>query len=97
MSSDAASSTSPMWPVWIPRLILGLAAALGIYAIVVAPETMRNAERLRAAQIQQEDREYCTGLKMPPGTDSFTACTAGLAEIRRRQHDRALAHAAGVP
>ncbi len=97
MSSDAANSTTPMWPLWIPRLILGLAAALGIYAIVVGPEMMRTAERLRAEQIQQEDREYCTGLKMPPGADGFAACAAGLAEIRRRQHDRALAHAAGVP
>ena len=96
MSTDAAS-TSPMWPIWIPRLILGLAGALAIYAIVVAPETIRNAERLRTEQIQQEDREYCTRLKMPPGTDGFAVCAAGLAEIRRRQHGRALAHAAGVP
>lgn len=92
-----APTTGPMWPLWIPRLILGLAGAVAIYAIVVGPETIRTAERLRAEQIQQENREYCTTLKIPPGTEGFAACAASLAEIRRRQHDRALAHAAGVP
>lgn len=92
-----APGTSPTLPLLIPRLVLGLAGALAIYAIAVAPETIRTAERLRAEQIQQEDREYCTSLKMPPGTDGFVACAAGLAEIRRRQHNRALAHAAGLP
>ena len=88
---------SPILSRWIPRLVLGAAGALAIYAAVAAPEMIRNAERLRAEQIQQEDREYCTRLKMPPGTDSFAACAAELAEIRRRQHERALAYAAGMP
>ncbi|HKU05193.1 MAG TPA: hypothetical protein VJR30_03920 [Bradyrhizobium sp.] len=88
---------SPILSRWIPRLVLGAAGALAIYAAVAAPEMIRNAERLRAEQIQQEDREYCTRLKMPPGTDSFAACAAELAEIRRIQHERALAYAAGMP
>lgn len=95
--TTAAPGTSSMSSRWILRLVLGLAGALATYAIGVAPETIRTAERLRAEQIQQEDREYCTGLKMPPGTDGFSACAAGLAEIRRRQHERALAYAAGLP
>ena len=93
MKADVANS--PM--LWIPRLVLGVAGALAIYATVAGPEMIRNAERLRAEQIQHEDREYCTRLKMPPGTDSFAACAADLKEIRRRQHDRALAYAAGIP
>jgi hypothetical protein len=91
-----ASSSAMLSPVF-PRLVLGLAAALAIYAVVAAPEMIRNAERLRMEQIQQEDRETCTRLKMPPGTDSFASCAADLAEVRRRQHDRAIAYAAGLP
>ena len=91
------ASSSPVLTLWTPFVVLGLTAALAVYAVIAAPEMMRNAERLRAEQIQQEDREHCTSLKMPPGTDSFAACTAGLADIRRREHQRALAHAAGVP
>lgn len=51
MNTDV--SRSPVVPLWIPRLVLGLAGALAIYAVVAAPEIMRNAERLRAEQIQQ--------------------------------------------
>jgi hypothetical protein len=97
MNSDVTSSPNLILPIWIPRLLLGLAGALGVYAIFTAPEMMRNAERLRVEQIQQEDREHCTRLKMPPGTDGFVVCAADLAEIRRRQHERALAYAAGIP
>jgi hypothetical protein len=94
MSTDTAATKLP---IWMPRLALGLAGALAIYAVVAAPEMMREAARLRAEQIVQEDREHCTKQKMPPGTDSFATCAADLAEIRRRQHERALAHAAGIP
>lgn len=97
MKAEASSSATLILPLWIPRVVLGLAGMLAIYAIVAAPEMIRNAERLRAEQIAQEDREYCTNMKMPPGTGSFAACAADLMEIRRRQHDRALAYAAGVP
>lgn len=96
MNTDAASTKLTL-PLWIPGLVVGFAGALAVYAVVAAPEMIRHAEHLRAEQIQQEDREHCTGLKMPPGTDGFAACAAGLAEIRRRQHQRALAHAAGMP
>jgi hypothetical protein len=96
MSTDTFN-TKLILPLWIPRVVLGLAGALAIYAVVAAPEMMREAVRLRAEQIAQEDLEHCTRLKMPPGADSFAACAADLAEIRRRQHQRALAHAAGIP
>ena len=96
MTTDV-STAKLILPLWILRLVLGLAGALAIYAAVTAPEMMRNAERLKAEQIAQEDREHCTSLQMPPGTDSFAACAAGLAEIRQRQHERALAYAAGAP
>lgn len=96
MSTDTATVKS-MLPVWLLRLVLGVAGALAIFAVVAAPEMMREAARLRAEQIAREDREHCTKQKMPPGTDSFATCAADLAEIRRRQHERALAHAAGIP
>lgn len=97
MTAEISSSTKLTLPIWIPHLVLGLAGALALYAIVVGPEMLRNAERLRAEQIQQEERDTCTRLKMPPGTDGFAACAAGLREARRQQHERDLAHAAGVP
>jgi hypothetical protein len=97
MNSDVTSSPNQILPIWIPRLLLGLAGVLGVYAAITAPEMIGNAERLRAEQIQQEDREHCGRLKMPPGTDGFAACAADLTEIRRRQHERVLAHAAGIP
>ena len=97
MNSDVTSGPKLILQIWIPRLLLGLAGVLGVYAALTAPEMIRNAERLRAEQIAQEDREFCTRLKMPPGTDSFAKCSADLTEIRRRQHERALAHAAGLP
>ena len=96
MSTDAFS-TKLILPIWVPRVVLGLAGTVAIYAVIAGPEMMRNAELIRTEQIAQEDREHCTKLKMPPGTDSFAACADGLAEIRRRQHERALAYAAGVP
>ena len=97
MAADISSSSKLTLPIWIPRLVLGLAGVLAIYAAVTAPEMLRNAERLRAEQIQQEDRDTCTRLKMPPGTDGFAACATDLMEVRRRQHERTLAHAAGAP
>jgi hypothetical protein len=95
MNSNASGSS--ILSGWIPRIVAGLVAALAVYAAAAGPEAMRNADRVRAEQIQQEDHEYCTRLKMPPGTERFAACAADLAEIRRRQHDRALAYAAGIP
>jgi hypothetical protein len=95
MNSDASGSS--MLSRWIPRVVTGLVAAVAIYAAAAGPEAMRNAARVSAEQIQQEDREYCTRLGMAPGTERFAACAADLAEIRRRQHDRALAYSAGIP
>jgi len=97
MAADISSSSKSLLPTGIPRLALGLAGGLAIYAAVTAPEMLGNAERLRAEQIQQEDRDTCTRLKIPPGTDGFAACAADLKEVRRRQHERSLAHAAGLP
>ncbi len=97
MTADISDNPKFILPIWIPRLVLGFAGALAIYAVVAAPEMLRSAERLRTEQIQQEDRDTCTRLKMPPGTDGFAPCAADLMEVRRRQHERTLAHAAGLP
>lgn len=95
MNSDASGSS--ILTRWIPRVVAALVAALAVYAAAAGPEAIRNAQRVTAEQIQQEDREYCTRLNMAPGTERFAACAADLAEIRRRQHNRALAYAAGIP
>ncbi|MBR0696927.1 hypothetical protein [Bradyrhizobium lablabi] len=82
---------------WMPGITVGVAvSALAVHALIEAPAMRRTAERLRAEQIQQEDREYCTKFQMPPGNENFAACVTDLAEIRRRQRERSAAETAGV-
>jgi len=61
----------------IPGIVLGLAvSALAVYAIVQAPTERRIAERLKAEQIQREDREHCERFRVQPGSEDFAACVA---------------------
>lgn len=81
----------------IPGIVLGLAvSALAVYAIVQAPTERRIAERLKAEQIQREDREHCERFRVQPGSEDFAACVADLTEIRRHHRDRSLAEASGM-
>ena len=81
----------------IPGIILGLAVSvLAVYAIVQAPTERRIAERLKAEQIQREDREHCERFRVQLGSEDFAACVADLTEIRRHQRDRSLAEASGM-
>ena len=81
----------------IPGIVFGLAvSALAVYAIVQAPTERRIAERLKAEQIQREDREHCERFRVQPGSEDFAACVADLTEIRRHHRDRSLAEASGM-
>lgn len=80
-----------------PAIVLALTvSACAIYAAVNGPVLWSNAQRLKAEQIQQEDRMFCEKLHMPPGGESFPTCVGYLADVRRLHGDRVAAEAAGV-
>jgi hypothetical protein len=101
MGTDISKSGNLIWRLpqsWMPGFALGVAATgLAIYAIIEAPAMWRTAERLKAEQIQQEDRAHCEKFRMLPASEDFVACVADLKEIRRLHRDRSLAEAAGMP
>jgi hypothetical protein len=95
--SKGTNLTAHLRQPGIPGIVLGLAvSALAVYAIVQAPTERRIAERLKAEQIQREDREHCERFRVQPGSEDFAACVADLTEIRRHQRDRSLAEASGM-
>jgi hypothetical protein len=71
-------------------------SAFAVWAIVFAPTMWRAAERLKAEQVDQENRIVCEKFRMPPGSESFAACVTYLTEVRRRHGDRIAAEAAGI-
>jgi hypothetical protein len=91
-------TADPRWPrSWGSVIALGIAvSSLALYALVSAPAALRTAERVKAEQIRQEDREYCEKFKMPPGSEGFATCVVDLTALRRRHHDRFVAEAAGI-
>jgi hypothetical protein len=96
ISESGNAAPRPLQP-WVALFALGAAvSAFAIYAIVQAPAAWRTAERLRAEQIQEEDRTYCEKFRMPPGSETFATCVADLMEIRRRHGQRVAAEAAGL-
>ena len=56
----------------------------------------RGAERLHAAQIDQENRALCSKLGMPHGTVQFEACADVLSEARRYEAKRIADEVAGI-
>ena len=101
MNTNTSKSENLTWRLPLSRLpsfALGVAAgSVAIYAVTDAPAMWATAERVKAEQIEQEDREYCDKFRMPSGSENFAACAADLAEVRRRQRDRTRAEAAGMP
>jgi hypothetical protein len=82
--------------LWRSIAFLAAVTAFAIWAIVFAPTMWRAAERLKAEQVDQEDRIFCEKFRMPPGSESFAACVTYLTEVRRRHGDRIAAEAAGI-
>jgi hypothetical protein len=71
-------------------------AAFAVWAIVFAPDMWRAAERLKAEQINHEDKTLCEKFQMPPGSERFARCVAELTGVRQRHGDRIAAEAAGM-
>ena len=93
----AVAPGSKSLPSRIPSILFALAVSAGaIYAAANGPALWATAQQLKAEQIRQEDRTFCTQFRMPPGSESFPTCVAHLAEIRRLHESRVEAEAAGV-
>ena len=72
-------------------------SALAVYAAANGPTLWSAAQRLKAEELQQEDRMFCEKFNMPPGSESFATCVIYLSEVRRLHGGRVAAEAAGVP
>lgn len=94
--SGSAAAVRPMWS-WVPLAALGatVIATAGI-AVLYGPAMRERAERLKAEQIDQENRTLCEKLGMPHGSDRFGACAGVLLEARRLHEDRLAIEAAGI-
>jgi hypothetical protein len=85
-----------MWS-WVPLAVLGatVIAAAGV-AVLYGPAMRERAARLKAEQIDQENRTLCEKLGMPHGSERFGACAGVLLEARRLHEDRLAIEAAGI-
>jgi hypothetical protein len=82
-----------LWPI----TAFGSAVIVfAVWAIFLAPNMWRAAERLKVEQINQEDKILCEKFQMPVGSERFATCVADLIEVRRRHGDRIAAEAAGM-
>jgi hypothetical protein len=100
MNTNTSKSENLTWHLQqyrLPSFALGIAVcSVAIYAAIDAPAMWATAERVKAEQIEQEDREYCDKFRMPFGSENFAACAADLAEVRRRERDRTTALEMGL-
>lgn len=93
-SAENARHELRMIRSWAPIIALGIAVGLfAIHAIVFGPTMWAAAERLRAEQIDQENRLFCDKLGMNLSAEAFATCASLLADIRRRQTNRLSAEA----
>jgi hypothetical protein len=93
---SAAPNWRSPWSLAPGFAVIAAVAAIAVYAVFYAPGMWQAAERLRAEQIGQEDKEFCAKFLMPPGSEGFATCTNNLAEIRKRHAERLAAAAAGI-
>ena len=71
-----------------PVFALGAVAALLAWAFVVGRTAQAAVDAAERAEIAQEDRALCTGLGFAEQDHSYSRCTGGLAEVRRKQKER---------
>jgi hypothetical protein len=85
-----------MWS-WMPLALLGaMAIAMAASIVLYGPAMQERAERLKAEQIDRENRALCEKLGIPHGSDRFGACTGTLLEARRLHEERLAIEAAGI-
>jgi hypothetical protein len=92
----AGAATPSLWSL-VPLVIVAIVvSALALHAVVYGPAIRERAERLQAAQIDQENRALCSKLGMPHGTVQFAACADVLSEARRYEAKRVADEVAGI-
>ena len=95
--NGAARPSSKSFSSRVPAVVFALAvSALAVYAAANGPTLWSAAQRLKAEELQREDRMFCEKFNMPPGSEGFATCVIYLSEIRRLHGDRVAAEAAGV-
>jgi hypothetical protein len=94
--SGSAAAMHPVWS-WMPLAVLGatIVATAG-FALLYGPAMRERAERLKAEQIDQENRALCEKLGMPHGGDRFGVCAGILSAARRLHEERLAIEAAGI-
>lgn len=96
-SKTHAGDAKPSVRSWVPLVIIAIVvSALALHAVVYGPAIRERAERLHAAQIDQENRALCSKLGMPHGTVQFAACADVLSEARRNEAKRVAEETAGI-
>jgi hypothetical protein len=82
---------------WVPLVIVAIVvSALAFHAVVYGPAIRERAERLHAAQIDQENRALCSKLGMPYGTAQFAVCADVLSQVRQYEAKRVADEVAGI-
>jgi|SRR2546428_5558866 len=97
-SDNAAAGPSSKSPSSrVPSVAFALVvSACAIYAAANGPTLWSTTQRLKADELQREDRMFCEKFSMPPGSEGFATCVVYLSEVRRLHGDRVAAEAAGV-
>ena len=96
-SKTHAGAAKPPARSWIPLVFIAIVvSALALHTVVYGPAIRERAERLHAAQIDQENRALCSKLGMPYGTVQFAACAGVLSEARRYEARRVADEVAGI-
>lgn len=70
--------------------VIAAAAGLSLFAYVLTavPGARREADRLRAQEIDRENRDFCQALGIGPATERFQSCVRDLMQIRQHQRER---------
>jgi hypothetical protein len=72
LSSQSLSSRTP-------TVVFALAVSVcAVYAAANGPTLWSAAQRLKAEELQREDRMFCEKFHMPPGSESFATCAIYL-------------------
>jgi hypothetical protein len=82
---------------WAIRVAIAGALAIAVFALNAKGREMQaTANRIQAAQIEEENRDVCQKLVMPFGTDQYRVCVTTLREVRAREAERIAVAAAGI-
>jgi hypothetical protein len=94
MNSDLLVTNNPSIGLtgWLVPAIAAIVIAVGagtvIFVMINGPKMRAVIERERAAEVEEENRAFCTKFALTPGTNAFVACANGLSHIRLQHEER---------